>query len=100
MSRRQLATKGAKRVPAATSGDEKVCTTVFPLVTGDCVKLPQLIIDKGTVAPNRPEFRGNRNPKSIRAKVEAAIAMGKFCAPCGATIGLAMIHMAPHLLLL
>ena len=32
ISRKQLASKGVKRVPAATSGDEKVCTTVFPLV--------------------------------------------------------------------
>ena len=63
VSRRQLATKGAKRVPAATSGDEKVCTTVFPLVTGDCVKLPLLIIDKGTVAPNRPELREKKSQK-------------------------------------
>ena len=40
---------------------------------------PLLIIDKGAVAPNRPDFRGKRNPKSIR--VDAAIAAGKFCAP-------------------
>ena len=57
VSRKQLAPKGAKRVPAATSGDEKVCTTVFPLVTADCQKLPLLIIDKGAVAPNMPNFR-------------------------------------------
>ena len=81
VSRKQLASKGAKRVPAATSGDEKVCTTVFPLVTGDCVKLPLLIIDKGTVAPNRPDFRGKRNPKCIRSKVEAAVAAGRFSEP-------------------
>ena len=81
VSRKQLASKGAKRVPAATSGDERVCTTVFPFVTGKCEKLPLLIIDKGAIAPNRPDFRGKRNPKSIRAKVDAAIAAGKFCAP-------------------
>ena len=46
-----------KCVPAATSGDEKVCTTVFPLVKVDCQKFPLLIIDKGAVAPNRPNFR-------------------------------------------
>ena len=81
VSRKQLAKKGAKRVPAATSGNEKVCTPVFPLITADREKLPLVIIDKGAVAPNRPDFRGKRNSKYIRAKVDAAVAAGRFCAP-------------------
>ena len=57
ISRKQLSPKGAILVPAAMSGDEKLCTTIFPLVTAECQKLHLLIIDKGAVAPNRPDLK-------------------------------------------
>ena len=66
--RKQLAPKGATIVPAATSGDEKVCSTVFPLVIAECQKLCLLIINKGAVIFKRPDFRGKKKKRALELK--------------------------------